>query len=132
MNKNRLIALGLILFVLAFAIPVLMNLNKPVAQTMPPALSQDEKALQELAQKLGVRNINEFRATHKQVLAEWKSLAVRDGQRVYVTPDGREIPISLKNLSSNAELCNACHDYVGIEKPSCWKCHVEQKEGAGK
>ena len=132
MNKNRFIALGLILFVLAFALPVLLNLGKPNTVTQPPALSQDEQALQELARKLGVKDVAEFRAKHKQVLADWKNLAVRDGKRIYVTPDGREVPISLKDLSSNAELCNTCHDYVGIEKPSCWTCHVEQKGGAGK
>ena len=132
MNKNRLIALGLILFVLAFTFPVLMSLNKPAAQTQPPAIAQNEQALQELAQKLGVKNAEEFRAKHKQILAEWKDLAVRDGKRIYISPDGREIPINLENLANQPQYCNDCHNYVGIEKPSCWTCHVEQKEDAGK
>ena len=41
MNKNRLVALGLILFVLLFTFPVLMNLGKSVAKTQPPAMLQD-------------------------------------------------------------------------------------------
>ena len=49
MNKNRLVALGLILFVLLFTFPVLMNLGKSVAKTQPPAMLQDQKAMQELA-----------------------------------------------------------------------------------
>ena len=54
MNKNRLVALGLILFVLLFTFPVLMNLGKSVAKTQPPAMLQDQKAMQELADKLGM------------------------------------------------------------------------------
>lgn len=132
MNKNRLVALGLILFVLLFTFPVLMNLGKSVAKTQPPAMLQDQKAMQELADKLGVKNIDEFRERHKQVLAEWKDIVVRDGKRIYVTKDGREIPISLQNLASQPQYCNDCHDYAGIEKPNCWTCHVEPKGGAGK
>ena len=132
MNKNRLVALGLILFVLLFTFPVLMNLGKSVAKTQPPAMLQDQKAMQELADKLGVKNIDEFRERHKQVLAEWKDIVVRDGKRVYVTKDGREIPISLQNLASQPQYCSDCHDYAGIKKPNCWTCHVEPKGGAGK
>ncbi len=132
MNKNRLVALGLILFVLLFTFPVLMNLGKSVTKTQPPSLLQDQTAMQELADKLGVKNIDEFRERHKQVLAEWKDSVVRDGKRIYVTKDGREIPISLQNLASQPQYCNECHDYVGIEKPNCWTCHVEPKGGAGK
>ena len=132
MNKNRLVALGLILFVVLFTIPVLMNLGKTVTQTQPPALLQDAQAMQALADKLGVKNIEEYREKHKQVLAEWKDAAVRDGKRIYVTRDGREIPISLENLASQPQLCSTCHDYAGIEKPNCWTCHVEPKGGTGK
>ena len=132
MNKNRLVALGLILFVLLFTFPVLMNLGKSVTKTQPPSLLQDQKAMQELADKLGVKNIDEFRERHKQVLAEWKDIVVRDGKRVYVTKDGREIPISLQNLASQPQYCSDCHDYAGIEKQNCWTCHVEPKGGAGK
>ena len=113
MNKNRLVALGLILFVLLFTFPVLMNLGKSVAKTQPPAMLQDQKAMQELADKLGVKNIDEFRERHKQVLAEWKDIVVRDGKRVYVTKDGREIPISLQNLASQPQYCSDCHDMRG-------------------
>lgn len=132
MNKNHLVAFGLILFVLLFTFPVLMNLGKSLTQTQPPTLLQDAKAMQELADKLGVKNVDEFRERHKQVLAEWKDSVVRDGKRVYVNKEGREVPISLQSLASQSQYCNTCHDYVGIEKPSCWTCHVEPKEGGTK
>ena len=132
MNKNHLVAFGLILFVLLFTFPVLMNLGKSLTQTQPPTLLQDAKAMQELADKLGVKNVDEFRERHKQVLAEWKDSVVRDGKRVYVNKEGREVPISLQSLASQSQYCNTCHDYVGIEKPSCWTCHVEPKEGGAK
>ena len=132
MPKLRFIALGLFLFLLIFTLPVLLNIGKPKAQTLPPSIAQNEQALTDLARKLGVKDIDEFRARHKQVLAEWKDLAVREGKRIYVTPDGREIPINLEELASQPQYCNDCHDFVGIEKPSCWTCHVEQKGGAGK
>ena len=69
MNRNQVVALGLILFVILFTFPVLMNLGRSVAQTQPPAFLQDQKAMQEMADKLGVKDIDEFRRRHKQVLA---------------------------------------------------------------
>jgi hypothetical protein len=132
MNKNRLVALGLILFVLLFTFPFVMNFGKTTAQTQPPPLLQDARAMQELADKLGVKNAEEFREKHRQILSEWKELAVRDGKRIYVAKDGREVPISLENLASQPQYCSTCHDYAGIEKPSCWTCHEEPKGGTGK
>jgi hypothetical protein len=132
MSKNRLVALGLILFVLLFTAPFLLNLGKTRAQTEPPALLQDAQAMQALADKIGVKNGDEFIEKHRQILSEWKELAVRDGKRIYVTKDGRKIQISLENLASQPQYCSTCHDYVGIETPSCWTCHEEPKGGTGK
>ena len=132
MNKNQFVAAGLIVFVILFTFPVLLSLGKSVKATQPPALLQDEKAMQELADKLGVKDAAEFREKHKQILAQWKDAVVRDGQRIYVTKDGKEIPISLQNLASQPQLCSTCHDYVGAEKLNCWTCHVEPKGGSGK
>lgn len=128
MNRNRLVALGLILFVVLFTFPVLMNLGKTALQTQPPPLLQDARAMQDLADKLGVKNEQEFREKHKQLLSEWKDTVVRDGKRIYVNKDGREIPISLENLASQPQYCNACHEYAGIDQPNCWTCHVQPKE----
>lgn len=127
MNRNRLVALGLILFVVLFTFPVLMNLGKTALQTQPPPLLQDARAMQDLADKLGVKNEQEFREKHKQLLSEWKDTVVRDGKRIYVNKDGREIPISLENLASQPQYCNACHEYAGIDQPNCWTCHVQPK-----
>ena len=127
MNNNRLVALGLILFVVIFTIPVLMNLGKTTVQTQPP----DALAMQGLADKLGVKNEQEYREKHMQILSEWKGAVVRDGKRIYVTQDGREIPMSMENLASQSQYCNACHDYAGIEKPKCWTCHVAPDDVKG-
>ena len=132
MRDVRFIAAGIAVFVLLFTFPFLMNLGKTSVQIQPPGILQDDKAMQELADKLGVKDGDEFREKHRQVLADWKQLVVRDGKRIYVTKDGREVPMSLENLASQPQYCTTCHDYAGIEKPSCWTCHEEPKGGTGK
>lgn len=132
MRDFRWIAFGLALFVLLFALPFWVNLGKNPQQTQPPPILQDAKTMQELAEKLGVKNGDEFREKHRQMLSEWKQSVVRDGKRVYVTKDGREVQMSLENLASQPESCSTCHDYAGIKKTSCWDCHAEPKGGSKK
>ena len=131
MRDFRLVAIGLTIFVILFTFPFWINLGKTSVQTQPPALLQDAKTMQELADKLGVKDGAEFREKHRQVLSEWKQLVVRDGKRIFVTKDGREVPMSLENLASQPQSCTVCHDYAGIKKPSCWDCHEEPAAAKG-
>lgn len=72
-----------------------------------------------------------MRANHMRVLNEWRHSSVRDGNRVYVAPDGRKIEKSLNTClnchSGNRMFCFNCHMYANV-KPNCWNCHISPME----
>ena len=70
-----------------------------------------------------------MRENHMLVLDEWRHSAVREGDRIHVTPDGREFE---KNMSTclgchtgKQFFCYNCHQYASV-KPNCWGCHQAQ------
>jgi hypothetical protein len=63
------------------------------------------------------------------LLNEWREKVVRDEERIYTSPGGKEFEMSLSNTCTNchsnkSEFCDRCHDYLGVT-PYCWNCHVE-------
>ncbi|MBM3161741.1 MAG: sulfur reduction protein DsrJ [Chlorobi bacterium] len=72
-----------------------------------------------------------MKANHMRVLAEWRHSSVREGNRVWVAPDGRKIDKSLNTClnchSSNRMFCFNCHMYANV-KPNCWNCHISPME----
>jgi len=90
-----------------------------------------------------VESTDYMRAFHMDLLNQWRDDAVREGKRVYASPDGRKHWISLSYdgqvhnnavaskscmdcHSSKEKFCDECHDYVGVT-PYCWDCHIEPK-----
>ena len=75
---------------------------------------------------------NEMRASHMQVIYDWRETVVREGERVHRTPDGREFQMSLSNTclgchEGQKKFCTACHEYLAVQ-PFCWDCHFDPKE----
>ena len=73
-----------------------------------------------------------MRASHMQVLFDWRETVVREGNRVYRASDGQEYNMSLTGEcmschSNKAEFCDQCHNYLKVN-PYCWDCHVIPKE----
>jgi hypothetical protein len=74
-----------------------------------------------------------MRASHMDLLNEWRDGVVRTGQRSYVsTTNGRTFDMSLSRTcldchSNKAEFCDRCHTFMAVD-PYCWNCHVEPKE----
>ncbi|RJP23225.1 MAG: cytochrome C [Candidatus Abyssobacteria bacterium SURF_5] len=76
-----------------------------------------------------------MRASHMQMLNEWRDFVVREGQATYLSSTGKMYEMSLtrtcmKCHTSRQEFCNKCHAYSGVSTPYCWDCHVEPKESA--
>jgi len=76
----------------------------------------------------------EMRASHMELLNDWRDLVVRDGDRIMITWDGREKRRSLTASclgchSDREKFCDRCHDYVGVT-PYCWDCHITPIGGA--
>lgn len=75
-----------------------------------------------------------MRASHMNVLDQWRDAVVREGVRTTVTPTGMTVSMSLTKTCMNChankkEFCDACHNYLAVS-PTCWECHVEPKGSA--
>jgi hypothetical protein len=79
-----------------------------------------------------IRDAEYMRAKHMELLDEWRTRVVREGEHIYEAPDGRRYVMSLQNTcmgchSNKVEFCDRCHDYMGVT-PYCWQCHIEPTE----
>ncbi len=126
-NKSTIIP-GLILFVLFVTFPVWFNgldagaVPKP---EMPPG-----------GQKQCVLPAAEMRASHMQLLNEWRDNVLRDGNRVTVEVDGKEyrkglLMACMECHTSQEKFCDTCHVYTSV-KPYCWDCHITPEAAAKK
>lgn len=72
-----------------------------------------------------------MKSHHMKVLDEWRHDSVREGDRIHVTPDGREFEKSLNTCldchSRNKMFCFMCHQYANVQ-PTCWNCHLSPME----
>lgn len=71
-----------------------------------------------------------MRENHMLVLDEWRKSAVRNGDRIHVTPDGREFEKSLNTCfecHGSRGFCVNCHTYASA-RPNCFGCHQEMKK----
>jgi len=77
-----------------------------------------------------------MRASHMELLNQWRNEVVRRGSRRYTAFDGTVHEINLVNTcmrchSNKAEFCDRCHNYAAVGQPDCWNCHVPP-EGDGR
>ncbi len=131
----KYIALGLLIFFGLVFSPVLPNLGKTVAAPDPKL---DTPAIQKLAEKdrKCVMPKDYMRASHMQLLVDWREAVVRDGQREFVNPEGKKFTASLSNTcmechSNKSQFCDQCHNYVAVT-PNCWGCHLDKEQKVAK
>ena len=123
MKDKKIIFTCLIVFVIIALFPFWYNRGK-AAIAPEPILTEKAKAA-----KMCVRSTDYMKAEHMQLLDYWRDSVVREGQRVYVNPDGKEYAMSLSNTcldchSNKAEFCDRCHNYASV-RPYCWDCHID-------
>jgi hypothetical protein len=123
MKDKKLIVSGVIIFLIIATFPFWYNRGK--AAPMPEiVLAPKAKAA-----KVCVRSTEYMRAEHMQLLDKWRESVVREGDRVYVSPSGKQYNMSLSNTcldchSNKAQFCDRCHDYASV-RPYCWDCHLD-------
>lgn len=71
-----------------------------------------------------------MRASHMDLLNNWRDAVVRTGNHTYVASDGKKYEMSLTGTclqchSEPSKFCNRCHEYAGVE-PYCWDCHQQK------
>lgn len=123
MGNKKLLYLGIAIFVILAALPLWYNRGK-AAPAPEVVLTQQAKAAKEC-----VRSKDYMQREHMQLLDLWRHSVVRNAERVYVNPKGKEFNMSLSNTcldchSNKKEFCDRCHDYVSA-RPYCWDCHIE-------
>jgi hypothetical protein len=72
---------------------------------------------------------DDMRKNHPALLARWREQAVRLGERVQRTADGRRLPIDLTETclgchGTASDFCERCHAQVAVTL-SCWQCHAQ-------
>ena len=127
MHDRKWIILGIIVFLALFSFPFWANSGR---RAPPPELEISAKAK---AAKECVLPIDSMWAGHMQLLDQWRQSVVRQGNRKYISPNGKEYEISLSNTcldchSNKKQFCDRCHDYASV-KPYCWDCHVDPVQG---
>jgi len=98
----------------------------------PPQPKIDTPVIQQLKEKECVLPKANMRTEHMQLLNDWRTWVVRDGNRLYVADSGKSYNMSLQNEcmrchSSKVQFCDQCHNYMAVT-PYCWTCHIEPKE----
>lgn len=112
---------GLVIFLAIATSPMLYQWAKGAAPGAPELKISPES-------KQCVAPTEFMRSLHMDLLNDWRDEAVRDGDRMYVSFNGKvyEKSIAVTCLgschSNRAEFCDRCHEYVG-ERPYCWNCH---------
>ncbi|MGD2070190.1 MAG: sulfate reduction electron transfer complex DsrMKJOP subunit DsrJ [Gemmatimonadota bacterium] len=74
-----------------------------------------------------------MRANHQELLNEWRTAVVRDGEVHYTSTSGRQFEMSLTGTclgchESQEAFCGRCHTWADVE-PTCWNCHVAPEGG---
>ena len=123
MKDKKIIVAGVIIFIVIVTFPFWYNRGK-AAPAPDPLLTEKAKAA-----KVCVRSTEYMKAEHMQLLDLWRESVVRHGERIYVSPSGKEYTMSLSNTcldchSNKAEFCDRCHNYASVV-PYCWDCHIE-------
>jgi len=123
MKDKKLIITGMIIFFVIVTFRFWYNRGKAAPQ---PDLILTTKAK---TAKVCVRSTEYMKSEHMQLLDVWRDSVVRRGERIYVSPAGKEYNMSLTNTcldchSNKADFCDRCHNYASV-RPYCWDCHID-------
>jgi hypothetical protein len=124
MRNRGLIVFALVVFLGVITFPIWYNLaGGPAARAPELTLPVGETEC--------VAPTADMRATHMDILLEWRDEVVRNNVRDYTAANGRTYTMSLTGTclkqchTPKAEFCDRCHDYSGVSTPYCWDCHVD-------
>ncbi|MBI3015261.1 MAG: sulfate reduction electron transfer complex DsrMKJOP subunit DsrJ [Candidatus Tectomicrobia bacterium] len=124
MRDRGLILGGLALFLGLITFPLWYNLAAGTTAKGP----DPKRPVQE---KNCVEPVAVMRASHMDLLVDWRDQVVRRSEREFTAFDGRTYSMNLtqtcmKCHTSKEEFCDRCHNYAGV-KPYCWDCHIDPK-----
>src|ERR1035441_8071662 len=103
MSERAIIALGIALFLAGVCFPFWRNAAAPPRPLVLPLPAGERQCVAPVAY---------MRASHGDLLLEWRDRVVRSGERVFTAPDGRVRELSL------VRTCLDCHEKE-IGRASC-------------
>lgn len=114
---------GLIIFVVLFTLPFLLNMGRAGSVPNP------EKPV---GVTQCVAPTDYMRSSHMVLLDQWRDQVLREGKRGKINVGGIEYEKSLMNgcmlcHTSKTKFCDECHKYASVN-PYCWDCHIQPKE----
>lgn len=117
---------GLVIFLVLLTTPLWWNLATGATVTAPKLELPQKQTACVLPQ-------GEMRASHMELLNQWRDLSVRKGDRVMETWDGRRYVRSLTRTclgchTDKSTFCDRCHSYSAVT-PYCWDCHLIPEGG---
>ena len=129
MHDGKKIVPGLLIFLGLVTFPVWFNGGKAAS---PPDLKLDTPAIQQLEEKRCLEPTAYMIARHMELLDGWRNAVVRQGEKIYVSSDGKEYEMNLTGTclgchSNKEQFCDRCHNYEDV-KPTCFSCHVAPQE----
>lgn len=112
---------GLVIFLALISSPIWYNMASGKANVVP-----DLKYV--TSEKQCVMPTEYMKTRHMDLLNSWRTDVVRNGLRVFTSPEGRKFNMSLTNTcmgchSNKADFCDQCHNYSAVGQPNCWDCH---------
>ncbi len=118
------IIVGIVIFLLFALFPIYSNLGKAY-ETAKPDLNTPE--IMAMPVKKCVEPKEFMRAEHMKLLVQWRDMALRKGQRLYINSRGEKYLISLQRTclrchSNKKDFCDRCHAKADV-RPYCWDCH---------
>jgi len=118
------IILGLVVFVAFIGLPLWYNVTLGQSAERPELELPDPQIHPNC-----VAPVEYMRASHMDLLHEWREAVVRDGERIYEAADGTKYNMSLSQTcldchSSAEKFCERCHNYLDVN-PYCWDCHTQ-------
>lgn len=121
MHDKGKILFGLVVFLVVISFPIWYNLAMGRATYRPEIVKPAD-------QTSCLRDAAWMRRYHMDMLNSWRDEYVRDNNKMYRAPDGKEYVKSLSNTclschKDKTQFCDRCHNYAGVD-PYCWDCHV--------
>jgi hypothetical protein len=131
MKDRGIILAGMLLFFGLISFPVWFNFASGKTAYRPDIVVKTKSVP---GKDKCVMPVEYMRTSHMTLLNEWRTAAVRNGDRIFTAADGRQFQRSLTGTcldchSNKSAFCDRCHDYAAV-KPSCWDCHVAPREEA--
>ena len=127
MYDSGKIIIGIIIFVALFTYPTWYLFTSGNAALMPDLVFPKNED-----QKECVDDAVYMRASHMDLLNDWRDKVVREGKRTYMTTNGKKFEMSMTKTclgchSNKAQFCDQCHNYLEVT-PYCWDCHVDPSQ----